>query len=227
MLHPAQGSPTEPAEAPLSSPSAAKYQALSRVWALASDETAVDHPMCRDCAEVLQREIEAQAAEAEDAVAAYRALLDDLRTETRQMEAGDAAQMPAGQDVRRLQAAIAAEEALGSVPEVGLQCPLPPGVRFRGPRDPRMCWALWGRLKSMGAGTAWHWGLGSARSGALCALGSPRVKVLCSQRTAAGPGGERRRRQEGTAQESQRPDQLRLLCGCVSSTRGVACCRVV
>ena len=110
MLHPAQGSPTEPAEAPLSSPSA-KYQALSRVWALASDETAVDHPMCRDCAEVLQREIEAQAAEAEDAVAAYRALLDDLRTETRQMEAGDAAQMPAGQDVRRLQAAIAAEEA--------------------------------------------------------------------------------------------------------------------
>lgn len=92
---------TEPGE----SPTAAQIEALSRVWALASDESAVDHPLCRECAVILQREVEAQAAAAEADAIAYEALLDELRHNLGgELHASDEL------DAQRLRKAVAAEQ---------------------------------------------------------------------------------------------------------------------
>jgi len=83
---------------------AAHIEAVSRVWALASDATGRDQPLCRDCALVLCREVAAQAADAEADAAAYDALLSELKEDESEPHTPDQF------DVQRLQEAVAAEQ---------------------------------------------------------------------------------------------------------------------
>ena len=48
---------------------------------MASDEAAVDHPLCRECAAALRKELEERVAQAERDCAAYEALMVDLAAE--------------------------------------------------------------------------------------------------------------------------------------------------
>jgi len=85
-----------------------RLDTLSRIWTLASEETSVDHPMCRDCASALRAELEAQRAEAEGDCAAYEALLQQLRAEEEAEAGGEGCEE---EQLAQLLAAAEAEEA--------------------------------------------------------------------------------------------------------------------
>jgi beclin 1 len=74
---------------------------------MASNEAAVDHPLCRECAAALRRELEARAAEAERDCAAYETLLAELAAEEEGAMPADAF----AREMAQLDAAADAEEA--------------------------------------------------------------------------------------------------------------------
>ena len=49
------------ARAPADASVARSFQAAAKIWDMASDEASVDHPLCRECAAALRKELEKQA----------------------------------------------------------------------------------------------------------------------------------------------------------------------